>query len=88
MNKDVRPKVNTQWHDLGIELLCKVEGGVDKLKTIRKNNPQDYEECCTQMFQYWLDNAKDASWNTLVEAIKSIRLIVFAEELEKVLLYV
>ena len=68
--------------------MSKLEGGgVNKLTTIRKNNPQDSEECCTQMFQYWLNTAKDASWNTLVDAVKSLELIVFAEELEKVLLY-
>lgn len=89
MNKVVRPTVNVKWYDLGIQLLSKLEdGGVNKLTTIRKNNPQDSEECCTQMFQYWLNTAKDASWNTLVDAVKSLDLIVFAETLEEVLLYI
>ena len=84
LNKFVRPKVAKKWRDLGIELLSAVENGVDQLDIIRENNPRDVETCCTEMFQFWLNNANDASWKELVEALKIIGHNVLAEDLKKV----
>ena len=88
LNRSVRPKVARRWRDLGIELLSAVENGVEKLDIIRENNPRDVEACCTEMFQFWLDNANDASWRKLVEAVKVIGYNVLAKDLEEVSVYV
>ena len=88
LNRSVRPKVARRWRDLGIELLSAVENGVEKLDIIRENNPRDVEACCTEMFQFWLDNANDASWRKLVEAVKIIGYNVLAKDLEEVSVYV
>ena len=88
MNKIVVPTVNPDWYNLGIQLLSKVKNGENKLRTIDGNNRNNSEKCCREMFEYWLKNAQDASWETLVEAVEIIDLIAFADKLKKVLLYI
>ena len=73
-----------KWKDLGVELLSTVDNGVAKLDIICKNNPKDVEACCTEMFKHWLENAADASWDKLVEALEVIGYKVFAKELKEV----
>ena len=50
---------------------------------IAADHPHSVEECCKSMFEKWLNTQKDASWNQLVEAIKAIKLYVFASTLEE-----
>ena len=88
LNRVVRPKVARKWRDLGIELLSVVENGVEQLDIICENNPRDVEACCTKMFQFWLNNANDASWKKMVEAVTIIGHNVLAEDLRKVSIYI
>ena len=72
LNKYVRDEASAKWHDLGLELLdTKYEG---QLKAIQKNHPQDVGECCKQMFQLWLNNYPDGTWNQLIQALRVIGL--------------
>ena len=88
LNKFVQPKIAMKWHNLGTQLLSAVDNGVDQLEIIGVNNPRDVEACCTEMFCFWLNNANDASWEKLVEAVKIIGYNVLAEDLKKVLVYI
>ena len=51
------------------------------LEIIKKNNRDDVQGCCTQMFIYWLKVDIEASWNKLIEALKEIRQNSLAMEI-------
>ena len=53
------------------------------LEVIAADHPHSVEGCCKGMFEKWLNTQKDASWNQLIEAIKSIKLHFLASKLEK-----
>jgi len=71
------------WYDLGMELLGKEY--VQKLDIIKTDNQGHTENCCTEMFKYWLQTDTKASWTKLVEALRSkaVQHNVKADELEK-----
>ena len=69
----------TKWKDLGIHLLGSGHSG--KLDVIETNSPKNVEECCTNMFQYWLDVDPTATWNKLISALKEIGLNTLSEKL-------
>ena len=52
---------------MGIEL------GIEDctLDEIKYNNPGDARTCCRETIKYWLQNATDASWNSLIQALES-----------------
>ena len=58
------------------------------LGIIEKDHPQDVMGCCKRMFQYWLDTRPDASWNQLLEALRSpcVQLNSLAKQIEHKLL--
>ena len=58
------------WEDLGMELLNDKQWFM--LEIIKKNNRDDVQRCCTQMFIYWLKVDIGASWNKLIEALKKV----------------
>ena len=58
--------------------------GPDKLDAIKDNNPKDVETCCTEMFRHWTKNKTDASWKTLIAALKTIGFAVLADEIKRV----
>ena len=83
LNRHVREQLcakSTQtWKDLGRELL-----GVrnnDALDTISTNN-NDIRNCCSAMFQLWLDRQPTASWRNLVEALKQLQLNYLADQIK------
>ena len=67
--------ITTSWYDIGLELLDS-SGTVD---VIKKNNPNDNNECCTEMFKKWLQQRPDANWSQLAEALTNIGLNTAAE---------
>ena len=69
----------TKWKDLGVKLLGSSHTG--KLNVIEANSPKNVEECCTNMFQYWLDVDPTATWNKLIAALKEIGLNTLSEEI-------
>ena len=74
----------TKWKDLGVKLLGTSLSG--KLNVIEANSPKNVEECCTNMFQYWLDVDPTATWNKLIVALKEIGLNTLSEEIIRNLL--
>ena len=78
------PSVAIKWKALGEVLLHRdiVETGY--LEIIEKNNPNNVEECCNQMFIKWLQTDKDASWKQLITALQSsVQLYTLAEQIKK-----
>ena len=63
--------LTTEWYDIGLELL---DSDTATLDLIKKNNPMDANECCTQMFKEWLKRNPDASWDQLINALSVIGL--------------
>ena len=67
------------WYNLGLELY--VED--DELNTIRRNNPQDQDNCKREMFRKWLSNCPQASYRQLVRALVSVGDVREAERVSK-----
>ena len=61
----------TKWYDVGLQLLDSNSGALD---VIKKDNSNDSENCCTEMFKKWLQCRPDASWRQLAEALTSVNL--------------
>ena len=80
LNKHVTKQVSSKWRKLGLELLEQADEG--KLKQIKNNNPNDVEECCTEMFSSWLEKYSTATWNQLIQALKEVDLNNVATEVE------
>ena len=87
LNKYVRGKVcaagTDKWRDLGIVLM-----GQDDVYVldIIKANSNDNVTCCTRMFTEWRQRTPKASWKQLIEALKEVKLIQLASELEELLI--
>ena len=62
----VSHEVAGKWKDIGILFLDPAI-----LKVIEKDHPQDVMECCKSMLEKWLETKPDASWNQLLEALRS-----------------
>jgi len=80
LNNLVRDKVAPKWYDLGVQLLN--EGQQLMLNIIEKNNSHDVQECCTKMFDYWLNVDVGANWNKLMEALKMIGKNALAQKIK------
>ena len=81
----VVPHVTPYWYDLGIKLLR--EDQDSHLDVIESNHADNKKECCKKMFWYWLSTNTDATWQKLVEALRSpaVELPVVAADIEKML---
>ena len=81
----VIPHVTPHWYDLGIKLLN--EEQESQLDIIESNHPDNKKECCKRMFWYWLSTNTDASWQLLIEVLRSpaIELPVVAASIEEML---
>ena len=83
LNRHVREQLCARsaemWKDLGIELLGM--GSNDALNVIQSNN-SDVMNCCSAMFQLWLDRQPSASWRQLIEALKQLQLNYLAYLIE------
>ena len=80
----MRGSVAAKWHDLGIELL---DPDVEELDRIEAEGLSKLDQCCTKMFQLWLNKQPTASWNQLIEALRqrSINLGTLADKIEQML---
>ena len=76
--KHVVPKVAHMWSNVAWQL------GLDTTRVnIIKKSHDDPEECCEEMFGYWLDSGRGKQWSTLLEALKGVtRLTAITEEIE------
>ena len=76
-------KVNPQtWNNLGLELLPDAETELITI-SVQKNNVID---CCSSMFQLWIQRQPNASWKLLIEALKKINLNNLAAQVEGMLI--
>ena len=57
------------WYELGIQLLN--EGQESRLDSIKSDNGSDSKKCCIQMFWYWLESHPEATWQDLLESLRS-----------------
>ena len=79
----VVPHVTPRWYVLGVKLLK--EDQESHLDVLKLNHAGDNKMCCMEMFWYWLNTNTDASWQQLIEALRSpaVELPVVAADLEK-----
>jgi len=77
------PQVAPHWYDIGIQLLS--EDQESHLDVIQANHVTDQIKCCKEMFWYWLKTHPKASWQQLVESLKSpaIQLHTVAANIER-----
>ena len=59
----------SHWFELGIKLLN--EDQESKLDLIKSDHPNDSEQCCRKMFWCWLETHPDASWQQLINSLRS-----------------
>ena len=79
----VVPNVADRWYKFGQVLL--EPKYASRLKTIRADAKNDAEAGCAKMFEKWLDTDKLASWNKVIEALKSVELISVASDIKNLL---
>ena len=81
----VRTYICTQWYEIGIELLDIDD--IPRLEMIRQNFPGDPSQCVALMLELWLERKEDASWDTLIRALRQphIILLVLASKIENML---
>ena len=83
LNTFVVPFVGSKWYNLGIQLLdSKSEATLRHWKT---ENHKNVDEICTKMFALWLTTSITATWNDVINALKSrlVRLFNLAWNVEE-----
>ena len=78
------PHITSIWHDLGLELM-EVEDEQD-LDVIKAEDLENLEST-KRMLKLWREKKTDASWNTLIEALRNpvIKKYALAQQLKKML---
>ena len=68
----------TEWFKLGLKL------GMEEfdLDVIRKNNPQNTEGALEAMLKKWLSITEVPTWRAVVDALRAIKNIQLAKNLE------
>ena len=74
--------VASKWRDFGVQLLNPVNEGIFDI--IEKDHPKSIIACCQSMLRKWLETKADATWNQLLNALRSscIQLNYLADEIE------
>ena len=77
--------VSPQWYVLGVKLFK--EDQESHLDIIELDHVGDNKKCCIDMFWYWLNTNTSATWQQLIEALRSpaVELPVVAANLEEML---
>ena len=85
LSKHVIPSVATRWYELGLEFLeTKHDAELDVIET---NSKDDALTCCRKTFSKWLQiQPHSATWDQLIQAIKSIKLNNVVSDIKKVFL--
>ena len=81
--RHVLPHVAARWYDLGLQLLH--EKNENELTFIESDATNDIKTCCRKMFAKWKETDELASWDKLIDALKSIGLNTAASDLKKLL---
>ena len=63
------PHVAPHWYELGVQLLN--ESQEPHLDVIKSDHGSDHKQCCIQMFWYWLKTTPNASWQHLLDSLRS-----------------
>ena len=81
----VVPKASPKWYNLGLQLFDPKDEGVLYRMKMETNKP--LEEQCTEVFRCWLETEKNATWNALMESLKSrsVNLPIVARDIKKML---
>ena len=83
LHNHVVSAVADKWKDIGVQLLDPDLINQRVLDVIAADHPRSVEGCCSSMFEKWLVTQENASWNQLIDVIKSIGLLSLASKLEK-----
>ena len=79
---DFIPDVAPRWYEVGLKLLSNDQA--THLDIIKTNHSNDQLKGCAEMFWFWLDAQPNASWQQLIESLKSpaIQLHTVAANIE------
>ena len=83
MREQLCAKGPQAWKDLGIELLG-VESS-DALDVL-KSNHSDVTNCCSAMFQLWIERQPTTTWRQLIQALKQLQFNYLADQIESKLI--
>ena len=83
LNKYVIPHICVLWYDIGVQLLDMDDLSI--FEVIRANNSNDVIRCATEMLKHWVKTRVDASWNTLIRALRYIGQSFLASKIENML---
>lgn len=82
LHNHVVGRVASKWRDLGIQLLNPTNESIFDI--IEEDHPKNIIACCKSMLQKWLDMKTDATWNQILNALRSscVQLYYLADEIE------
>ena len=72
------------WRDVGRELLG--EQVESELNAIAADSHGSVIKCCSGMFSLWLERQPEASWRQLINALRTVKLVALATNVEKLLI--
>ena len=76
------------WRDVGRELLGELLGEEveSELNAIAVDSHGSVIKCCSGMFSLWLERQPEATWRQLISALKNIKLVSLAKNVENLLI--
>jgi len=75
-----KKQISSNWYNLGIELLD--DECCDQLNTIKKDNPNDIDMCCSRMFQLWRRKSEKPSWKIFIRALRKVEMDDLARKIK------
>ena len=83
--KNVKSLFADKWYDIGLELFDPEDES--KLDEIQSNKGGNVGDCCGEMLRVWLQKQPYATWNQLIDALRSpgVELFVVASKIEEML---
>ena len=72
--KDINDHVVTKWAPQWKQLGRLLNIDEDLINIIQHDHSKSCEECCTRMFEAWLEQKtlEDVTWETLIKAINNL----------------
>ena len=79
----VIPKVANDWYELGIQLFN--ESQLTRLDGFHDAYSNDHRKGCIQMLKHWLKVSPEATWDSLIHALRApgLELSTIADEVER-----
>ena len=69
LNDHVKKEAAPKWRILGKQLLK--DALLQKLNVIEDTYHDDVQRCCTEVFEYWIENF-EATWNKMIDALNKM----------------